>query len=233
MMVKILGQPEDYSDVLMRIAVFTGISCFICIFWISATCPGIKSLIETSGGKADFFWIKGVNVLYVVIPLAVAVVCRIIKLHDRVSDLFFIRQVFDTHHILFPMAQETKSNIQSGIIKSNRVELMYKVFYSYAGYSSPKIDSHLVRSGLDTWGWLWVMVESSCIYLGTTVFFLTMVQMKWFLMALGIVILHIFAVWVLYKRCVRTAEAEVKAIMDDPERREKIRGEFAVFDSQR
>ena len=169
---KIFGQPESYSDMLERIFIFTLGTGVVCVIWLSISSPTMKDILDSVSTETDIAFVKGIKGLYVLVPLIVAVLSRIIRLHDKISDILFIRQTFDTKHILIPMAVKSGSSTQTQAIRKNRVDLMYKVFYPYAGFKDPVIDAQLVRSALDNWGWYWVLLEAVCVFLLTLVVFL-------------------------------------------------------------
>jgi hypothetical protein len=89
---------------------------------------------------------------------------RIFKLHDRISDIFLIRQRFDVSEILFPLAIGSGASLnidQIRTFKKERNSLMYKVFYKYASSTPGKavIDSHYITMALDQWCWYWIVLE--------------------------------------------------------------------------
>ena len=155
----IIGQPNDYSDMLRRIFATTLISGIVCGFILAAASPHMRQFMESLKIEADLPLVKGLKALYVLIPLLIAGVSRAIYLHDRISDVLRIRHRFDTHHILYPLATAsglTLTKEQKTQISRSRRAAMYAVFYPYAGFKDPKIDSQLVRNALDACGWFWV-----------------------------------------------------------------------------
>lgn len=224
---KIIGQPESYSDILQRVFYCTLITSLVCVCFLSRYSPAFKSFLETLNLKADIGVVKGLKALYVLIPLAIAIVSRFIKLHDKISDLFLIRHGFDINHILLPIAKKVGYDLPSSISDEKRNNLMYIVFYHYAGFKDPIIDAQLVRTALDSWGWFWVGVEASLMLFITAIIFMCMslwTQLLLFLLSSVIIVL---ICKVLYKSCVRYATAEVNAICNDENRRDEILRNFA------
>ena len=226
---KIIGQPESYSDMLERIFVFTLGTSILCVFWLSATSKTIKDILDSISMEAEIGFIKSVKALYVLIPLVVAILSRIIKLHDKISDFFLIRQTFDTKHILIPMAQKVGSSIQPNVIKKNRVDIMYKLFYPYAGFKDPQIDAQLVRTALDNWGWYWVILESDFVLFLNMLIFFIIGNIKSALVSLIIALVLIFLSFFQYRVCIKSANAELNAIIDDDKRKMEILDFFSTL----
>ncbi len=229
---KIFGQPESYSDMLERIFVFTLGTGVICVFWLSASSPAVKDILDSISMETDIGMVKGVKALYVLIPVTVAIFSRIIRLHDKISDLFSIRHSFDTKYILMPLARRVGSAVESDVIKKNRIGMMYKVFYPYAGFKDPSIDAQLIRSALDNWGWYWVELEAVCLFLLTMIIFLIMDKITQsfvsFVVGLVLIVLSLYQ----YKVCIRSATAEVNAILGDDEREKEILDSFSAFEQK-
>lgn len=168
----IIGQPNDYSDMLKRIFWTTFMSGILCSFILAAASPHMHRFLESLKIEADVPFVKGLKALYVLLPLLFAGVARVIYLHDKISNLFHIRYRFDTRHILYPLAKASGLPLtkeQEKQIRRTRRDAMYAVFYPYAGFKDPKIDSQLIRNALDAWGWFWVAVEAVCVFTATLV----------------------------------------------------------------
>ena len=102
---KIFGQPADYSDILQRVFWCSFATGILCTVMLAKGSPGVQALIDSVGGEADVGPVKGIRVLYVLIPGVIAVFSRMIKLHDRISDVFRIRFRFDTRFFLYPLCE--------------------------------------------------------------------------------------------------------------------------------
>lgn len=229
---RIFGQPESYSDMLERIFIFTLGIGFICVFWLSASSPAVKDILDSISMETEIGIVKGVKALYVLIPLIIAIFSRVIRLHDKISDLFSIRHSFDTKYILIPLAQQVGSNIESDVIKKNRIEMMYKVFYPYAGFKDPSIDAQLIRSALDNWGWYWVELEAICLFLLTMIIFLIMEKITQSFVSFIIGLFLIALSFYQYKVCISSAKAELNAILDDDKRKKEILDCFSVLEQE-
>src|SRR5712692_3334499 len=95
--------PKDYPEMLNKIGIFTWVGALILTWEVAYANPAIWALLFTGSFKIPVF---GVDLppLFVVPGLLIAILFRIIKLHDLVSDLFGVRKDFDLHEILTPLA---------------------------------------------------------------------------------------------------------------------------------
>ncbi len=232
-MLEHLGQPNDYSDILKRIFFFTvlvGIGGTAIIAWQS---PAVWDLVRSFKTEVSIGPVKVTHLVLVVVPMALALFSRIVKLHDRISDLLCIRACFDRNRILIPLAEGV--NVDPATLdlgsRSDQKGLMYRVFYKYAGFEGPAIDAQLVRTALDQWGWFWVCIESSVmlVVLGLVSLFVVGWHLAlWF--AVAAIVLWLLAA-LLMPSCRRAADHEVQAILVDQQRRQEIAGEFNALQS--
>jgi hypothetical protein len=227
---KVIGQPESYSEMLERIFVTTLVTGFLCTVSLAQASPSVHELINRVSANADIGPVKGVKALYVLIPLGIAVIARAILLHDKISDVLRIRRRFDVPHILVPMAGRLGFPLGDSLferLKTARINAMYAVFYPYAGFADPAIDRQLVRTALDTWGWFWSALEAVFLIVITGIVFLIIGSWKRWLVTLLILVPLILFLFYQWSVCKRTASAEVDAILQDGERAEKVRSYFA------
>lgn len=223
---KFIEQPDSYSDILVRIftsSLMTGVACTIVLCIVS---PDIKQFIESIPGQSDIGPFKGLATSYVLIPFIISLFSRAIKLHDKISNILRIRQKFDVEHILFNIVRGVGMDINGTLkafLKLKHQEVMYKVFYEYAGFNEPKIDRQLVRSALDSWGWFWAALESSMILLITLV--ILFVYKKWYLFTIGIIFMISLVCLLFFHwfECRTYALREVKAILSDDTRKREIK----------
>lgn len=225
----IMGQPNDYSDMLKRIFWTTFTSGILCAFILAAASPHMHSFLESVRIKADVPFVKGLKALYVLIPLLIAGVSRAIYLHDKISDVFHIRDRFDTRHILYPLAKATGLPLgkeQKKRICKARRDAMYAVFYPYAGFKNPKIDSQLIRNALDAWGWFWVAVEAVVMFILTLVIVTILRQWLFVSICVAVNLLLFMFLWYQGSICKRNALREVGAIVADATRKQEIQNYF-------
>jgi hypothetical protein len=222
---KLIGQPESYSDMLERIFVATLATGLACTVLVGQASPAFRNFLNSFSTTADVGPLKGVKALYVLVPLVVAVVSRAILLHDKISDVFRLRYRFDTKYILFPLAERAGLALTDPVkkqLRANRRAAMYRIFYSYASFVDPKIDRQLVRTAADKWGWFWAALES--MFVSVVTIFILMWLGQWTYVAwLGgaILLLLAFAIFQ-WLACRRSATRQVDAIIEDVDRKKKI-----------
>jgi hypothetical protein len=163
-----------------------------------------------------------------------AVLCRAIKFHDRLSDLFGIRSRFDVEEILLPLAAAAGVSLslnQQAEVEKKRRELMGKVFYSYASSTPDKsvIDRHNVTMALDQWSWYWIVLEAAAVAFATAVF---AACLGGFALGFWLVLGILASVWLLQylrSRSVRYARDQLKQILEDDTRKEAIARVFRAL----
>jgi hypothetical protein len=215
---------------LERIFVTTLVAGVACTILVATASPEVKALLDSVRTEADLGLVKGIRALYVLVPLGVALFSRVLRLHDKISDLLRIRLYFDTHHILFPMATAVGLGLDETAkkqIRSARQDLMYDVFYPYAGFADPKIDKQLIRTALDNWGWFWVGMEAGLLFAITSATLLLLHAQMQLYICLLLFLLSGILLLLQWPACRRSAEREVAAILDDPARRGEVSAALA------
>lgn len=227
---KVIAQPESYSDMLERIFVVTVATGIICTLILASASPDVKALLDSITTETDVGPIKGLKALYVLVPIAVSMIFRIVRLHDWISDRLRIRLAFDTWYILFPLAQLSGHTLdKSGkqCIRSVRESAMHKVFYPYAGFATPAIDKQLIRTALDNWGWFWVGVESAFLFAVTGIIVAVVGGGIQFILCMVAVVVTGSLLLIKWFACRRSADRQVRAIVGDPQRKSDIHTYFA------
>jgi hypothetical protein len=162
--------------------------------------------------------------------LAIAFLFTVVfKLHDRVADLFRIRERFDLQEILIPLAGGVGIPInleRLEKLRKNRKTYMRACFYRFASSTDPKIDQNLIISALDKWSFFWVVVELTVVAFLLVIS--TLVLKNYFYAAwaglavmVGIVITS-FA----HIACASIAHAEVSEILSRPENVAEVKNGF-------
>jgi hypothetical protein len=229
MIKELFGQPDSYSDMLQRIFVMSVVTGIICTLILSDASPALKGILDSVKTEADIGLIKGLKALYVLIPLLVALFSRVMKLHDRISDVFRIRYVFDTKFILYPLAEESGITLSDALkkkIAKDRNKMMYAVFYPYASFRDPKIDRQLVQTSADHWGWYWVFLESAFMFAVTAVILGVIGEYRHALLCMIIIVVELVFLLFLGFACRRNAQPQVDAILADRGRFNAISSEF-------
>jgi len=229
---KILAQPESYSDMLQRVFITTLVTGVICTLILADASPALKTVLDSVTTEADFGPIKKVKALYVVIPMLIALFSRVIMLHDRISDAFRIRHVFDTHFILAPLASGVGLAVTKDLKKKlskNRRKAMYTCFYPYASFRDPKIDRQLVLSSADRWGWYWVFTESSFLFAVTAVILLIVGKYGHARACAVPILVELTLALFMGFACRRNAQSQVDAILADHDRANSVASELQIL----
>lgn len=231
---KIIGQPESYSEILQRIFFFSVATGICCSIILAKASPAFKAFMDSIPNEAEIPFIKGLKASYVLIPLVISFISIRLRLHDKISDLLCIRFLFDTKHILYPLAELSGHDLTSEIksaINKKRESAMYAVFYPYAGFADPKIDKQLVRTALDNWGWFWVDVETILLCVLTMIILICLGNCLY--IKLFAVILFVLLIFILYQwfACKSSAKRQVTAILDDPLRKSAIYNYFVKYEN--
>lgn len=225
------GAVSDYPSMLNKIALYTlGVS-ILAMFLLTSQVPAIEAFLgkfAVSIPIGDFSLPLGK-----VLPAFIfALGSRVIKLHDKLSDLFGIRQRFDIHEILIPLA--VGASVELTIprlekIRSHRRHLMGKVFYKYMSSNSNDkavIDTHSITMAFDQWSWYWILLEANTV--ATIVASVLLFEGKSLPAAL-ILILVLLIIWALQgvrASCSRYAMKEVNEILSDGTRKRDVAEEF-------
>lgn len=145
----------NYSAMLNKIAAWTFFVSLGAIWLVRSRLPCVNAVLGTMSFQIP---VAGVDLpLGTLAPaFGIALISRVTKLHDRLSDLLGIRRRFDRQEILLPLASAcgtTLSSDQLLRIDEKRSDLMGRVFYAYASTDSSKskVDSHYVTMALDQW----------------------------------------------------------------------------------
>lgn len=230
----VIGQPSDYSEMFKRTFLCTlclGVLCTLALAWVS---PAARTVLDSWTTTIDVGPIKNVKLLYAIIPLGLAGLMRAFAFHDRVSDLFNIRQHFDVEHILLPLARHLNVKLTTARIadiRDRRKRLMSQVFYKYASSTKPVIDPHYIRTALDRWGWFWVCMEAVFVLIVYAI-----AAMIFASFALAVVLLAgsagALAIGVMFwPKMISIAEQEVSEILSDTQRRTEIEEHFNALPS--
>lgn len=223
------GEISNYPTMLKRIAVYTGAIAFGVTWlvrghvrWVADALGTLSLPVEMSAGTVNL------PLGMVLVALAVTVLSRALKLHDRISDVLRIRHRFDVNKILLPLACASAAPLspeQIASIAPRRRELMNSVFYKYASSTQGQsaIDGHVVRTALDHWSWYWILVEGFLVVVVGTALLAQNGNWKHaFLLGGGYLVAAGAMLQLLKHLCTRKAEEQIALIVQDPERRNAI-----------
>lgn len=88
---KVIGQPENYSEMLERIFACTLATGVLCTVSLAIVLPQVKAFLDSVSTDAELGPLKRLKALYVLLPAALAIVSRVIKLHNRISPCANVR----------------------------------------------------------------------------------------------------------------------------------------------
>lgn len=216
-------RPDDYSKMLDRMAIVTGIVTFIgSAFLIQALSENgimLPSPEALAKQEVSIFGFK--DSLWALLPtVLIAWVFRRVRMHDRISDVFKIREAFDTHVILVRLAGEVGLPINLAAMKklrSGRQDLMYKVFYPYVDAHDPKISKHHVAEALDAWFGYWIALESSVVLIPFGLALLFLGASTSSAVFLGVSLICILIGIRYFRSCSPLAEHEISAMTSHAE----------------
>lgn len=217
--------PKDYPEMLNKIGIFTLAGALILTWAVAHANPMVIAFLFAGSLKVP---IAGLDLppLFVIPGLLVAILFRVVKLHDRVSDLFRIREDFDLCEILAPLAAGVGVATTPSVLRAYRAsrnELMNRVFYRYAGSSDPKIPQHYITMALDTWTWFWIVTEFEVYGLiGAGLLIWSKVYTHATLL-LGLMWLGLLGMYWLRRSCASHAHTQVALILEDEARRAQIK----------
>jgi len=162
------AQPKNYNEMLTKITIFTFSISLILVAVVAHNVPLLWRFLHPTWltFTVEPLGLKNVPTAYVIVAFLISFVARVSKLHDRVSDLFGIRQRFDLHEILTPLAGGVGIPVDLatiGKLADRRNEIMADIFYRYASSTKPVIDEHLIWAALDKWSWFWICIEGTTI----------------------------------------------------------------------
>lgn len=218
--------PKNYPEMLKKIA---WSMFFIVLIGLTILAQCTKTFSEFM--KSISFGIQyekdGLKLYlsYIYIPLIFALLENIFKLHDKISDVFRIRYRFDKFVIIneylreFVMMQKIKN-----VDRNNRRKIMNEIFYQYAGYSNPVIDSHLIYMALGAWSWYWIIIDTMLVIgvIGALMLFKEYSKIKFLIILALLLFLYIISFILKKSQCKKYAVQEVEYILKNKKRRKEI-----------
>lgn len=116
---------NTYGAMLNKLAIanfFVGLISFYFITTQSSTLNDIATRFSQDISISGFKIPLG----FLVPPVGLAIFFRIIKLHDRISDVFRLREFYDWEYVLKPIMDAVESNLDKKTVMLNRGRLMSK-----------------------------------------------------------------------------------------------------------
>src|SRR5438067_12739809 len=87
-----LAEVRDYNSMLTRICFFTILTSGFATWLLRGSYPSLDRVLGKLDFRVDLTFVKDVKILGTLLPaVAVGLIARAFKLHDRISDIFRIR----------------------------------------------------------------------------------------------------------------------------------------------
>ncbi len=221
-------RPANYNEMLNKIGAFTFLEALALTWFTGWASAAAASVLGSLNIPIKVFSIE-FPFLYVLFAAVIALATRIPRLHDRLSDVFGIRQTFDVYRILIPLAGAVQIPVDkhfSDTLKLKRKHAMQRTFYRYASFEEPKISKALVLGAIDTWTWYWILSEL-LVLIGVTAGLLLALNAfgpASFLLVLLFILTLVFLT--VHRVCGANADHEIEEIISDPERVRELQNEF-------
>lgn len=224
-------RPKDYGEMLNKIGIFTFLFALGLTWFVAERVDSIHAVLNSRQTTVDVASIH-VPILYVVPAAVVAFFARIVRLHDKVSDIFRIRKRFDINKILVPLSEAVGLKVDGNFLdqlRNRREDAMERTFYRYASFEDPKISKALVLGAVELWTWYWIALESAVWAFVAALVLLANAQYipASALLAVtgGLILLFLGC----FTFCGRRAEYQIREIVSDDGRATTIRGELSKF----
>lgn len=156
---------------------------------------------------------------------------RVVKLHDRISDVLGIRKRYDYENIILPLYLGV--NGPNAIrpdpekVHLSRARIMRASFYRYTNGKDPlSIDSHFVEMAWESLALYWGITEAIFIQL-ILALAMTISGALRLGFYFGLLVTVLGALYLLAERhCIRQTSQEVGEILASPDRRNQIKAAF-------
>ena len=164
---------SNYEQMLGKIAFYFWVACSVSLLVLIPMLPWlapVERVARNIGGSfATAVGAPWVAVPALLIAAVLAVIAHSVKLHDRISNSFHIRERFDLDCILWPLALRcgvTITSTQAERVRVSRNKVMHECFYKYASSTAPDavVSKHDIQQALTSWSWIWVSLEARIVF---------------------------------------------------------------------
>jgi hypothetical protein len=221
-------RPTSYGAMLNKIGMFTFLSALGLTVVVVYFVPSLAAFLHSEPTTVEILTMK-IPLLFVVPPAIIALLARIGRLHDKMSDLFGVRARFDLYRILVPLCGSLQISVDKDFrdkLSSRRRAAMERTYYAYASFEDPKISKALVLSAIDQWTWYWVLLESCVLLVAAGAVLLAFRSYGGASLILIALFLAILLFSTYYDVCGRLADAQIEEMVAEPERANKLKAEF-------
>jgi len=217
------AEPKNYNEMLTKIMAFTFVISLALVAVVAHNWPKLWNCLHPSWltFSIEVLGLKNVPTAYLVVAFLISLIARISKLHDKISDLFGIRERFDLNEILIPLAGGTGVAVDLAKRKrliESRGQIMGQVFYKYASSTNPVIDAHLIWTALDKWSWFWICIEGTTVSVVASIMLLSVHAFLSAACLEALIVVCTLAATQVNRACASAAHNEVREILADAQR---------------
>lgn len=221
----IFESPKNYTEMCEKIASAVFYMTLIKVFILTQISSDFADLMVTLSFGVEFKIneIK-LNIAIIYLPILFSVLENIFKLHDLFGRIFNIRNKYSGSVIFYQYVKELIPNNKKSYKTCRKIYLKNETlqnavanhFYIYASSANSLIDSHYIHMALDSWCWVWILLDSaiiSLLFLIVTVFasfFTTISKLLIFGLLIYISILIVIIFLLLKTYCKKYSIIEVK-----------------------
>jgi len=221
-------RPRDYNEMLNKIGISTFFLAFGLTWMVSLYVPAIANFLSSAPLEAEVLSLH-VKILYVVPAVLTALMARIIRLHNWISEVLGIRARFDLYHILIPLCGSVGLAVDRSFrdqLALHRRRAMERTFYAYASFEDPTISKALVLGAIEVWTWYWILLEFVILLILTDAvlfIFRSYTAASFVSLALAPLVLLFLTC---YPVCGKKVDAQIEQIISDTDRVNAIREQF-------
>jgi hypothetical protein len=226
-------RPTNYGEMLNKIGISTFLLALGLTWVVSHFSPAVSSLLRSEKTEVEILTVH-IPLLYAVPAVLLGVIFRIVRVHNKLSDLFGIRSRFDLEQILIPLCAAVGVPVDKTFrerLQANRELAMERTFYAYASFEEPKISKALVLASIDRWTWYWVLLEFMALLLIAGVVLLSLRSFEGACFVFGGLFLSTPLFLTYTDSCGRLAKIQIEEITSDASRSNAIRTELADLKS--
>jgi hypothetical protein len=230
-LILVLQAVLEYSTPLNKIATGTflaSLGAVVLIGWRASHVHRLLTSIPVLVTIGDW----SVPLVGVVIALAITLLTRRLRWHDRISDALGIRERFDVTVILLPLAVGLGVRLGPRAferLRANRRRLMTSAFYQYTEGTSPILTPKSVTAAMDRWSWFWILFEGEVITAATAVILLVFGDFGLAALLFVAVLGAMPLLYIIRRQCDRYAQAQVDALLTNPRACQAVLQEFIAI----
>lgn len=227
-----LNPVTDYQSMLNRIFWFTSVTGLVAVYLVRQAIPQVNTVLAQLSFNIE---LEADHVLpvpggYLIPALAIGMLSRVFRIHSLIAEWLGIRERFDVDVIITELAHRTGislDDVPDDQLVRHRYEIMRHGFYQFVSGRRPQIDELLIERALDMWSWFWITVEASVVMVLTGFVLIAAGSLQTgLLVVVATLLVATFGLPAIRLECRRYAIAQVRAIVDDPDRADEVRQAF-------